>query len=307
MYTASAAPRRYTARMATAWRDRRVIVAGGTTGFGVVLARRLLAAGCRVLVVGRSSESVRRALETLEGTDATAGGAAPPPPTVRACGVAADLARPGEGSRVVGEALRRLGGVDDLFFCVGRSGRARILDTSPGDLVAAFEVNLLTAVEITRAVADDVSAARGHLVYLGSLAGKLVTPWMGAYCVGKGALAAWVDAVRLEMAPRGAHVLLVSPGPIARAADADTAADPQPGRYADAVANAALPASANRPGGGAPVRAIDPEWLAGRILAACERRAAELVVPRKAAWLAGLIEWCPDAGRRLLGRFVPPR
>jgi len=305
MYTASAAGHGYTARMATAWRDRRVIVAGGTTGFGVVLARRLLAVGCRVLVVGRSSESVRRALATIEGPDATAGGAAVPR-AVRACGVAADLARPGEGGRVVGEALRRFGGVDDLFFCVGRSGRARILDTAPGDLAAAVEVNLLTAVEITRAVADDVSAARGHLVYLGSLAGKLVTPWMGPYCVGKGALAAWVDAVRLEMGPRGAHVLLVSPGPIARAADADAAADPQPGRYADAVAGADLPAAANRPGGGAPVRAIDPEWLAGRILAACERRTAELVVPRTAAWLAGLIEWCPDAGRRLLARFVPP-
>ena len=54
------------------------------------------------------------------------------------------------------------------------------------------------------------------MVYIGSLAGKLVTPFMGPYCVAKAALAAYVDAVRLEMVPRGAHVLLVSPGPIRR-------------------------------------------------------------------------------------------
>jgi len=276
------------------WHDRRVIVTGGTAGFGLVLARHLAAAGAKVLIVGRSGEGVRRALAAL---DAVA-------PSVR--GVTADLAQPGEGGRVVGECLRILGGVDDLFCCVGRSGRGRILETTEDELREYLAANLFAAAEITRAAAEDVAAARGHVVYIGSLAGKLVTPWMGPYCVGKGALAAWVDAVRLEMGPRGAHVLLVSPGPIARAADADAAADPQPGRYADAVADADLPAAANRPGGGAPVRAIDPEWLAGRILAACERRTAELVVPRTAAWLAGLIEWCPDAGRRLLARFVPP-
>jgi hypothetical protein len=40
------------------------------------------------------------------------------------------------------------------------------------------------------------------------------------------------------------------------------------------------------------------------VLDSCQRRDAELVVPRKAALLAGLIEWLPNAGRRLLARFV---
>jgi hypothetical protein len=74
------------------------------------------------------------------------------------------------------------------------------------------------------------------MVYIGSLAGKLVTPLMGPYAVAKSALAAYVDAVRLEMAPQGAHVLLVSPGPIRREdADDDATFD----RYADEVAAAA--------------------------------------------------------------------
>ncbi len=266
------------------WRARRVIVAGGTSGFGLVLARHLAERGARVLVVGRSAEGVREALGKL------------PDAPGRCLGTAADLARPGEGGRVVGEALDRFGGLDDLFFCVGRSGRASILATGATELAGYLEANVLAAVEITAAAVDDVARSGGHMVYLGSLAGKLVTPWMGPYAVAKSALAAYVDAVRLEAAPRGAHVLLVSPGPIRRVDDGE-AFD----RYAAEVARAGLPPEANRPGGGGLAR-LDPDALARRVLEACRRRHSELVVPGKAAILAGLVEWFPDLGRRLLAR-----
>lgn len=268
------------------WRDRRVIVAGGTSGFGLVLARRLAERGARVLVVGRSSESVRGALEALPSSPG------------RCLGTAADLARAGEGGRVVGEALDRFGGVDDLFFCVGRSGRARILATGTRDLATFLEANVLSAVEVTSAAADEVAKAGGHMVYLGSLAGKLVTPWMGPYAVAKSALAAYVDAVRLEIEPRGVHVLLVCPGPIRRI---DAADDATFDRYAADVARGGLPPEANRPGGGTLAR-LDPDSLAAHVLDACRRRQSELVVPRRGAILAGIIEWFPDLGRRLLAR-----
>jgi len=272
------------------WHDRRVIVAGGTAGFGLALTRHLDAAGARVLIVGRSSEGVRQALAACEAES-------------RVRGITADLSRPGEGGRVVGEAVRILGGVDDLFFCVGRSGRGEILKTSADELREYFDANVSSAVEITQAVADDVAAARGHLVYIGSLAGKLVTPFMGPYCVAKSALAAYVDAVRLEMAPRGVHVLLVSPGPIRRDEDDPRAADATE-RYAADVARAGLPADALRPGGTRALKQLDPDRLAEQVLAACGHRRSELVVPRKAGLLAGLIEWFPEWGRRILARVV---
>ena len=272
------------------WHDRRVIVAGGTAGFGLVLARHLDAAGARVLIVGRSSEGVRQGLAACEDGS-------------RMRGITADLARPGEGGRVVGEALRILGGVDDLFFCVGRSGRGEILKTTANELREYFDANVSAAVEITQAVADDVATARGHLVYIGSLAGKLVTPFMGPYCVAKSALAAYVDAVRMEMTPRGAHVLLVSPGPIRRDDDDPRSVDAAD-RYAADVERAGLPSEALRPGGTRALRQLDPDRLAEQVLTACGHRRSELVVPRKAGFLAGLIEWFPEWGRRILARAV---
>ena len=289
------------------WHDRRVIVAGGTAGFGLALARHLDAAGARVLIVGRSSEGVRQALAACDRKgDAALFSPCPSrkelrPLFSRMRGITADLSRPGEGGRVVGEALRILGGVDDLFFCVGRSGRGEILNTTADELREYFDANVSSAVEITQAVADDVAAARGQLVYLGSLAGKLVTPFMGPYCVAKSALAAYVDAVRLEMAPRGAHVLLVSPGPIRRDDDDPRAADATD-RYAADVARAGLPADALRPGGTRALTQLDPDRLAEQVLAACAHKRSELVVPRKAGLLAGLIEWFPEWGRRILAR-----
>jgi short-subunit dehydrogenase len=280
-----------------AWHGRRVIVAGGTAGFGLVLARHLALAGARVVVIGRSSAGVRAALEACERAGV---------PTAAVHGLAADLSRAGEGERVAGEAMRMLGGIDAVFFCVGRSGRAAILTTSRAALQEYLDANLLAAVELTQAVADDVARAHGHLVYIGSLAGKIVMPFMGPYSVAKSALAAYVDAVRLELAPRGAHVLLVSPGPIRRAAD-DPAADRAAARYAAEAAAAGLPPEAAVPGGTTSLAQLDPDRLAKQILAACERRTSELVVPRKVSLLAGLIEWFPDAGRRLLARTTRPR
>jgi NAD(P)-dependent dehydrogenase (short-subunit alcohol dehydrogenase family) len=273
------------------WHDRRVIVTGGTAGFGLVLARHLAAAGAQVLVVGRSGEGVRLALAALEMAGRN----------VR--GVAADLEKPGEGRRVVGECLRIFGGVDDLFCCVGRSGRGRILETPEAELRAYLDANLFAAAEITQAAADDVAAAKGHVVYVGSLAGKLVVPFMGAYSVAKSALAAYADAVRLELTPRGAHVLLVSPGPIRRAGD-DPAAARSAERYAADVTRSGLPAEAAAPGGTAALRRLDPDALARRVLDACRRRRSELTVPGSARFLAGLIEWFPEAGRRLLARVA---
>jgi len=277
-----------------AFTQRRVIVAGGTAGFGLVLARHLVAAGSSVLLVGRSSAGVRRGLSCFpEAADSHPG----------VHGLAADLGRAGEGERTAAEAARLLGGVDDVFFCVGRSGRGAILKTSPQRLQEFLDANLFAAVELTQAVAADVAAARGSLVYIGSLAGKLASPFVGPYAVGKAALAAYVDAVRLELNPMGGHVLLVSPGPIGRRSD-DPAAERAATRYAAEIAEAGLPPEAAAPGGTRSLTPLDPDRLAEQILDACRRRRSELVVPRKAALMAGLIDWFPNAGRRLLARMT---
>lgn len=282
------------------WVGRRVLVAGGTHGFGLVLARLLVARGSHVMLVGRSSSGVRHAIAACEQTESEA--TIQPSGTVR--GLAADLSRAGEGDRAVAACMGQLGGLDTLIFCIGRSSRTAILKLATSEIRDTIEANLMTAVEISQAAAEPICEAGGRLVYIGSLAGKFVTPAMGGYAIGKAALAAFVDAIRLEVEPRGGRVLLVSPGPIRQVEDSSSpTTQTNFRRYDDEVARHDLPAHLGQPGGGTTLKHLDPERLAAEVLDACERGVPELTRPWKATLLAGLIEWFPKLGRQLLGWF----
>ena len=283
--------------VSNSWEQHRVLIAGGTNGFGLVLAKLLSRFGASVMIVGRSAQGLRDALADCEAA-AHAGGYS----NNQVQGITADLSKDGEGDRAVAQCLEKLGGCDSFFFCIGQSSRSVILKCDPHEIRDSFDANLMTAVEITQSVADSVCRANGHLVFIGSLAGKFVTPAMGNYAIGKSALAAFAEAVRLEIEPLGGHVLLVSPGPIYRgsAREANTSFH----RYDEQVARHGLPDSAGQPGGGASVRLLDAENLAHDVLSSCQQYHQELVRPKKAMLLAGLIEWFPSWGRKILNRYT---
>ena len=94
--------------------------------------------------------------------------------------------------------------------------------------------------------------------------------------------------------PRGLHVLLVCPGPIAQGDATD--------RYKEQ--SQGLPDSAAKPGGGAKVTLLDPTRLAFEILGACEKRKPELVRPRKARILFTLSQVSPRLGDWLLKKIT---
>ena len=59
-----------------------------------------------------------------------------------------------------------------------------------------------------------------------------------------------------------------------------------------------------KPGGGAKVRPFDPHWLAEKILRACEKRRAELVVPWSPRLLFAASQLSPRFGDWLLRRMT---
>ena len=56
-------------------------------------------------------------------------------------------------------------------------------------------------------------ARRGRIVMMSSIGGKIAMPGASPYCASKFALRGWSESVRVELAPLGIDVLLVSPGP----------------------------------------------------------------------------------------------
>jgi short-subunit dehydrogenase len=109
-------------------------------------------------------------------------------------------------------------------------------------------------------------------------------------------VAALAQQLRMECAERGSHVLLVCPGPVAR--------DDGARRYQDSGSSADVPPEAYEPAGGAKVRRITPQQLAAKILRACERRRAELIVPSSARLLFALAQLSPKLGDWFLRKFT---
>jgi short-subunit dehydrogenase len=271
------------------WQNKRALILGGSSGLGRALAASLATRGARVAIAARGQEALDKTVAELSA------------PSDEIFAVRADITNAADVERLHIALHERWHGVDFVAHCAGRSMRGDAITTDPEKFQELWELNFLSAVRIAQAFTPDLLHTRGHLVLVSSLAGKCAPRYLGAYPASKFPLTAFAQQLRLELGPRGLHTLLVSPGPIAREAPAVggvSDAELPPNRYADQSAN--LPASAQRPAGGARLKAIDPTALAKKILAACESRRPELVVPAKTKLLFALAQFWPTFGDWIL-------
>lgn len=83
------------------------------------------------------------------------------------------------------------------------------------ELRKQFEVNVFGQVAVTQALLPMLRQGRGRVVNMGSIAGRIATPLIGAYSASKFALEAVSDTLRMELRPWGIHVSIIEPGSIA--------------------------------------------------------------------------------------------
>lgn len=263
--------------------NKSILITGGSAGLGLVMARYFAESGARVAILGRDAQRLSDAVASLQSVALQ-----------EVLPLQADLTRTEDVQRAISTAVERNGRLDALINCAGRSSRAPIADVTAEQFQELLEVNFLGAVRCTQAALPHLIASRGHVVFIGSLASKVASRYLGAYPASKYPLAAYAQQLRLELGPQGLHSLLVCPGPIRR----DDAGE----RYNAQAEN--LPESARKPGGGAKLKGIDPVDLTRRIVRACELRQAELIVPGKARLLFAISQLWPALGDRLLLRFT---
>ena len=265
------------------WIGKHALVTGSSAGLGLAIADACLARGMKVTLVARNEERLATASSLLRERR----------PVAEVGTIVADLAAAGEAERAVLEASAT-SPLDFVCHAAGRSTRGRIVETPRTNFEELFAINFLAAAELAGAAGPRLAARQGHFVLIGSLASRVAPALLGAYPASKHPVAALAQQLRLELGPEGLHTLLVCPGPLARA-DAGQ-------RYDEAAKD--LPEAARKPGGGAKVKAIDPERLAAQILRACEKREPELVVPGKARLLFILSQISPRLGDWLLRRSM---
>jgi short-subunit dehydrogenase len=264
------------------WNGKTVIVTGASDGLGFHIAAAYAKAGANVVLAARTPAKLEAAAAKLQ----TAGAAV--------VGIPCDVTRDDDVAQLIARTVDRFGRIDALVNNAGSSMRKAVLDTTVDEFRDMLDLNFLATVRCTRAAAEHLIAARGHLVNIGSLAGKAASRFYGAYPASKFAVSAYTQQLRLELADTGLHVLLVCPGPIAR--DDDRVRSPEE--------LAKLPESARKPGGGVKISRIRPGALAERILMACEGRKGELIVPAKARILFTLMQTSPRLADWLIRKFT---
>ncbi|KAG9440647.1 hypothetical protein H6P81_020812 [Aristolochia fimbriata] len=79
----------------------------------------------------------------------------------------------------------------------------------------AWEINTLGQLRVVQQVVPHMAARRsGCIVNIGSVVGRVPTPWAGPYCFSKAAVHAMSHTLRVELRPFGVDVVLVVPGAI---------------------------------------------------------------------------------------------
>jgi len=180
----------------TSLAGRHCVVTGVTSGIGRATALELLAAGASVTGLGRNEQR-------LSALAAELGPSFSP--------MVLDLALPAERERVAAELVR--GRAVDVF--VSNAAEAVYdspLTVAPATFRRLLEVNVCAPLELCQALVPAMPAT-GHVVQLSSVAARFVpNAKFGPYAVTKAAVTGLVDALRLELAPRGVRVTSIAPG-----------------------------------------------------------------------------------------------
>lgn len=171
------------------FKDKVVIVTGGTAGIGEASVRLYHGEGARVAVVGRSEE---RGTAVVRGITEEGG---------RATFIRADVSDPGEAKKVVAETIKAFGRIDVLFNNAGVDLVADVCDTSVEDLVRVIRINLMGTFLLTQAAYPELKKRWGVILNNASGAGLAGNPGISAYTASKGGVVMMTKSMAAEFAP----------------------------------------------------------------------------------------------------------
>jgi len=255
------------------FRGRTVLVTGASSGIGRETALAFAAAGANVVLVARRAKVLAKV-----AAEARKLGAA----TLVA---AADVTQPAAVTGCFRKAVKRFGAVDVVVNNAGVMIPAKVVDLRTADLQRMLDVNLIGALHVMQeAVKVMRKQGSGHIVNVGSLAGRRGFSPLGGYCATKFALVGLTEALRTELVGERVGVSLVLPGvidtPMASAAqhDPETA-----GTWPEALT-------------------MPPSWVVWSIFLAIRFRLAEIAVPPGSALIEKLAALAPGTTDSLLRR-----
>jgi NAD(P)-dependent dehydrogenase (short-subunit alcohol dehydrogenase family) len=184
--------------------SEQVVVITGGYGLGRAIARAAAERGARIVVAGRTRESLEATVREVEerGSEAVA--------------VEADVAREEDNQRIVDRAIERFGRIDTYCACAMVTVYAEADQLDPEELRRVFDVNFFGRVWGLRAVLPHLRESKGTFVDVNSALAYRGIPLQAAYCATKAALRTYLETVRVELEKdeSGVDVSVILPGAI---------------------------------------------------------------------------------------------
>ena len=177
-----------------------VWITGASSGLGAHLALRMARDGHRLAVSARREEELRALAERSSGE-----GAIHPVPL--------DVTDEAAAARAVARIETEIGPIDQAVLNAGTHRPVDPRDLKSQDFRDLIALNLLGTVNGLAAVLPPMIARRrGRIAVVASVAGYRGLPTAAAYGMTKAGLINMAEALRVELAPLGIVVQLVSPG-----------------------------------------------------------------------------------------------
>lgn len=175
---------------------RTVLVTGASRGIGRATAEALAAAGAWVAMVARSEADLRRAAEAFGGH-----------------ALVADVTSSTSVARLAEQVGERIGGAPDILVnAAGVFGLAPFIDTASESLEQHLTTNVVGPFNVVRAFLPEMLARRsGHVVNVGSVAGRIPLPGNAAYGASKYGLRGLHEILAVELQGTGVKATLVEP------------------------------------------------------------------------------------------------
>lgn len=183
--------------------NKTVFITGATSGFGKAIATRFAAEGCTLIVTGRRTERLLQLQQELQDQY-----------SIRVHILTFDVRDKAAVEDAIDSIKNTVPAIDILVNNAGlASGLSSIEEGDTSDWDLMIDTNVKGLLYVTRQIAPLMKArASGHIINIGSTAGKQAYKNGNVYCATKYAVDALNQSMRIDLLPYGIKVTAINPG-----------------------------------------------------------------------------------------------
>jgi 3-oxoacyl-[acyl-carrier protein] reductase len=180
------------------------VITGSTRGIGKGIAVMLAEEGCKVVICGRTKETLDEAVSELSESGA------------QVLPVLGDITSAETINTLVQSTLEAFGTIDILVNNVGGNRRNYFSDTTEDDWQTIINLNLMSHVRMSQSIVPVMKKqGSGSIIFISSIFGREVGgPTLSIYNTTKSAIISLAKVMAAELAGHGVRVNSVAPGSI---------------------------------------------------------------------------------------------